>query len=89
MRHQCRSPHVKTFRRSAVVWQVLTEHQLLTAQLNFHTNHLSVPAATLTGWNRRIFRSFELFNLSKLLKCATARTSHVKVIVKTRTSIEV
>jgi len=52
----------------------------------FHTNHLSVPAATLTGWNRRIFRSFELFNLSapflKLLKCATARTSHAKVIVK-------
>ena len=58
---------------------------LLTAQLNF-TNHLSVPAATLTGWNRRILRSFELFNLSapflKLLKCATARTSHAKVIVK-------
>jgi hypothetical protein len=65
---------------------------LLTAQLNF-TNHLSVPAATLTGWNRRILRSFELFNLSapflKLLKCATARTSHAKVIVKTDTSIEV
>ena len=93
MRHECRSPHVKTFRRSAVVWQVLTEHQLLTAQLNFHTNHLSVSAATLTGWNRRILRSFELFNLSapflKLLKCATARTSHAKVIVKTDTSIEV
>ena len=50
------------------------------------TNHLSVPAATLTGWNRRILRSFKLFNLSapflKLLKCATARTIHVKVIVK-------
>ncbi len=50
------------------------------------TNHLSVPAATLTGWNRRILRSFKLFNLSapflKLLKCATARTSHAKVIVK-------
>jgi hypothetical protein len=34
-----------------------------------------------------------LFNLSapflKLLKCATARTSHAKVIVKTDTSIEV
>ena len=47
---------------------------------------LSVPAATLTGWNRRILRSFKLFNLSapflKLLKCATARTSHAKVIVK-------
>ena len=57
------------------------------------TNHLSVPAATLTGWNRRILRSFKLFNLSapflKLLKCATARTSHAKVIVKTDTSIEV
>ncbi len=59
---------------------------LLTAQLNFHTNHLSVPAPMLTGWNRRILRSFELFNLLapslKLLKCATARTSHAKVIVK-------
>ena len=57
------------------------------------TNHPSVPAATLTGWNRRILRSFKLFNLSapflKLLKCATARTSHAKVIVKTFTSIEV
>ncbi len=87
MRHECRLPHVKTFRRSAVVWQVLTEHQL-SPQLSpiFHTNHLGVPAATLTGWNRRILRSFELFNLSapflKLLKCATARTSHAKVIVK-------
>ena len=64
-----------------------------TAQPIFHTNHLSVPAASLTGWNRRVLRSFELFNLSapflKLLKCATARTSHAKVIVKTDTSIEV
>ena len=53
----------------------------------------SVPAASLTGWNRRVLRSFELFNLSapflKLLKCATARTSNAKVIVKTDTSIEV
>ena len=65
---------------------------LHTAQPIF-TNHLSVPAASLTGWNRRVLRSFELFNLSapflKLLKCATARTSHAKVIVKTDTSIEV
>ena len=61
------------------------------AAANFTQNHLSVSAATLTGWNRRILRSFELFNLSalflKLLKCATARTSHAKVIVKTDTSI--
>ena len=53
----------------------------------------SVSAASLTGWNRRVLRSFELFNLSapflKLLKCATARKSHAKVIVKTDTSIEV
>ena len=60
---------------------------------NFTQNHLSVSAATLTGWDRRILHSFELFNLSapflKLLKCATARTSHAKVIVKTDTSIEV
>ena len=87
MRHECRSPHVNTFRRSAVVRQVLTEHHLLLSQLNFFTHKpLSVPAATLTGWNRRILRSFKLFNLSapflKLLKCATARTSHAKVIVK-------
>jgi len=58
-----------------------------TAQPIF-TNHLSVSAASPTGWNRRILRSFELFNLSvpflKLLKCATARTSHAKVIVKNR-----
>ena len=57
------------------------------------TNHPSVPAVSLTGWNRGILRSFELFNLLapflKLLKCATARTSHAKVIVKTDTSIEV
>ncbi len=87
MRHECRSPHVKTFRRSAVVRQVLTEHHLPTAQPNFFTQtKQSVPAATLTGWNCRILRSFELFNLLvpflKLLKCATARTSHAKVIVK-------
>ena len=54
----------------------------------FSQNHLSVSAASLTGWNRRVLRSFELFNLSapflKLLKCATARTSHAKVIVKNR-----
>ena len=54
---------------------------------------LSVLAAMLTGWNRRILLSFELFNFSdpflKLLKCATARTNHAKVIVKTYTSIEV
>ena len=59
---------------------------LPTASAQFFTNHPSVPAATLTGWNRRILRSFKLFNLSapflKLLKCATARTSHAKVIVK-------
>ena len=59
---------------------------LPTASAHFHTKPLSVPAATLTGWNRRILRSFKLFNLSapflKLLKCATARTSHAKVIVK-------
>jgi hypothetical protein len=59
----------------------------------FFTNHLSVSAASPTGWNRRILLLFELFNLSapflKLLKCATARTSHAKVIVKTDTSIEV
>ena len=58
------------------------------ASAHFHTKPLSVPAATLTGWNRRILRSFELFNLSapflKLLKCATARTNHAKVIVKNR-----
>ena len=52
----------------------------------FFTSPLSVSAASPTGWNRRILRSFELFNLSapflKLLKCATARTSHAKVIVK-------
>ena len=93
MRHECRSPYVKTFRRSAVVWQVLTEQLLLLSHLIFNTNHSSVPAATLTGWNRRIFLHLKLFNLSapflKLLKCATARTSHAKVIVKTDTSIEV
>ncbi len=54
----------------------------------FFTNHLSVSAASPTGWNRRILRSFELFNLSapflKLFKCATVRTSHAKVIVKNR-----
>ncbi len=59
----------------------------------FHTNHLSVLAASLTGWNRCVLRLFELFNLSapflKLLNCATASTSHAKVIVKTDTSIEV
>jgi hypothetical protein len=52
----------------------------------FSTQTTSVPAATLTGWNRRIFLHLKLFNLSapflKLLKCATARTIHVKVIVK-------
>ncbi len=62
------------------------EHHLHTASANFFTNHLSVSAASPTGWNRRILRSFELFNLSasflKLLKCATAQTSHAKVIVK-------
>ncbi len=92
MRHECRLAHVKTFRRSAVVRQVLTEHHLPLLQPIF-TNHLSVSAASLTGWNRRILCSFELFDLSapflKLLKCATARTSHAKVIVKTDTSIEV
>ncbi len=66
---------------------------LPTASAHFHTKPLSVPAATLTGWNHRILRSFKLFNLSapflKLLKCATARTSHAKVIVKTDASIEV
>ena len=66
---------------------------LPTASPQFFTNHPSVPAATLTGWNRRILLLFEMFNLSapflKLLKCATARTSHAKVIVKTDTSIEV
>ena len=66
---------------------------LPTAQPNFSQNHLSVSAASPTGSNRRILLLFELFNLSapflKLLKCATARTSHAKVIVKTRTSIEV
>ena len=87
MRHECRSPHVKTFRRSAVVRQLLTErHSTLLLSQPIFTNHPSVPAATLTGWNRRILRSFKLFNLSapflKLLKCATARTSHAKVIVK-------
>ena len=53
----------------------------------------SVPAATLTGWNRRIFLLLKLFNLSapflKLLKCATARTIHVKSNRKTGTSIKV
>ena len=87
MRHECRSPHVKTFRRSAVVRQLLTERHLSFWASQFSTHKpLSVPAATLTGWNRRILRSFELFNLSapflKLLKCAPARTSHAKVIVK-------
>jgi hypothetical protein len=84
---------VKTFRRSAVVGQLLTEHLSFTAQPIFSTQTTSVPAATLTGWNRRIFLHLKLFNLSapflKLLKCATARTSHAKVIVKTDTSIEV
>jgi len=88
MRHKCSSPHVKTFRRSAVVRQVLKEHHLLWASQFFTQTKQSVPAASLTGWNRRVLRSFELFNLSapflKLLKCATARTSHAKVIVKNR-----
>ena len=60
---------------------------------NFSHKPLSVSAASPTGWNRRILRLFELFNLLapflKLLKCATARTSHAKVIVKRDTSIEV
>ena len=57
----------------------------------FSQNHLKVSAASLTGWNRRVLRSFELFNLSapflKLLKCATARTNHAKVIVKKQTRV--
>ncbi len=93
MRHECRSAHVKTFRQSAVVRQVLTEHHHLPLLQPIFTNHQSVSAASPTGWNHHILRSFELFNLLapflKLLKCATARTSHAKVIVKTDTSIEV
>ena len=86
MRHECRSPHVKTFRRSAVVRQVLTEHHLShTAQPIF-----TKPPKCLSSFANRLessyFASFKLFNLSapflKLLKCTTARTSHAKVIVK-------
>ena len=88
MRHECRSPHVQTFRRSAVVGKFLTEHHLLLSQPIFSHKPLSVSAASPTGWNRRILLLFELFNFSapflKLLKCATARTSHAKVIVKNR-----
>ncbi|MFN9903052.1 MAG: hypothetical protein ACK55Z_30630 [bacterium] len=35
MRHECRSPYVKTFWRSAVVGKFLTEHHLLSASANF------------------------------------------------------
>ncbi len=85
MRHECRSPHVKTFRRSAVVTRKASfdgASPPLSKPIFLTQTKQSVPAASLTGWNRRVLRSFELFNLSapflKLLKCATARTSHAK-----------
>ncbi len=86
MRHECRSPYVKTFRRSAVVWQLLTEHLLsFRAQPNFHKPS-KCPSSNANRLESSYFSSFKLFNLSapflKLLKCATARTSHAKVIVK-------
>ena len=54
MRHECRSPHVKTFRRSAVVRQVLTEHHLHIASANFSQNHLSVSAASPTDFTAKL-----------------------------------
>ena len=64
-----------------------------TAQPIFHTNHLSVPAATLTGWNRRIFLHLKLFNLSapllKIVKMCVGPYSSRKSNRKTGTSIKV
>ena len=60
---------------------------------NFHTNHSSVPAATLTGWNRRIFLHLKLFNLSapflKIVKMYVGPYNSRKSNRKTGTSIKV
>ncbi len=85
MRHECRSPCVKTFWRSAVVGKFLTETLLLLHLQPIHKTTVFHAAAS-TGWNRRIFL-LKLFNISapllkKLLKHTSAHTVHAKVIVK-------
>ena len=89
MRHECRSPYVKTFHRSAVVWQLFS----FWASQFFSTQTTSVPAATLTGWNRRIFLHLKLFNLSapflKIVKMYVGPYNSRKSNRKTGTSIKV
>ena len=87
MRHECHLPHVKTFRRSAVVRQVLTEQ--LSPQLQpIFTQTTKCPSGNANRLESSDFASFKLFNLSapflKLLKCASCKSNR-----KTDTSIEV
>ena len=59
MRHECRSPYVKTFRRSAVVWQLLTEHLLLLSQPNFSTQNHKCPSGNANRLESSYFSSFK------------------------------
>ena len=94
MRHECRSPYVKTFWRSAVVGKFLTETHLLLLQLQPILSHKTTVfhAAASTGWNRRIFL-LKLFNLStpllKIVKTYVGPYRSCKSNRKIGTSIEV
>ena len=83
--HECRSPSVKTFWRSAVVRQLLAEHHLLLQPI-----FLTQRPQCFTQQRHRLESSYfllKLFNISipvakELLKHTSARTVHAKVIVK-------